>query len=412
MSGYDALVETARLLWPAPYEVVSGRSDGPAEPDLVRELMLVPNAQRPRITLPARAPRVSAEVVRKYSQGLTLTETLARTVASRLLAFGPVNGVAARLLRDRLRVLAPETGPGGGPADSLERRLSELLDAEVLIGFGVGTARANRKPVLQAVTRDGRTLAYVKVGVSDLTRDLVRGEAEALAAYWSTDAEPAHVRAPRVLHHGGWRDLELLVLEAVRPSGQGILGRRANDVPVAAMRELAGQLGTERRPFAESPFWQRIRRAPEDLHDAEWARLLDDAVDVVEQRYGDDDCVLGAWHGDWTPWNMVWDRDRVLLWDFERFATDVPIGFDLAHYRLQSVLRTKGEAGAEPLLARPGWAADPHDPDNDPDLVAAAYLVELARRWTLAAQLPEGGPLRARTAWLLDMLGEPAGVVR
>lgn len=415
MSTPDALLDVARLLWPEPYEVVTGNAnDAPNDASVVRELLLVPNARDPRIALPAREPRVSAEVVRRYSQGLTFAETFARATAGRLLGLRPVNTAVARLLPDRLRVLAPAGVPVGGRAASLERRLSDILDADVLLGFGIGSARANRKPVLQAVTRDGRTLAYVKVGTSELTRELVRGEAQALATYWSAGPDPDGLRVPGVLHHGRWRELELLVLEAVRPSGQGVLGRRPRDVPHAAMRELRARVGVLPYRLDESPFWQRIRRTTSELHDPEWARSFADAVDAVEHKYGAASCWVGAWHGDWTPWNMAWDGDTVLLWDFERFATGVPVGFDLAHYRLQSVLRSKGETGAEQLLGQPGWAAEPilDDGDNDPDLVAAGYLVELARRWTLAAQVPEGEPLRARTRWLLELLGSSAGVLR
>jgi hypothetical protein len=394
-SAYDALAETARLIWPAPAQVGEGL-DGA----VVREFLLAPSAAKPRIALPARAPRAAADVVRKYSQGLGTREYVSRRVLGRLLAVRPVHALVSLLLRDRLRVVLP----AGGEHDSLERHLGELLGRDVLLGISVGPSRANRKPVLQAVTADGQTLAYVKVGISDLTRSLVSGEADALSAYWSADAGEQTLRAPRVLHHGTWRDLEILVLEAIRPRHAGILAhrKRRSEEPLAAMREFGERLGLTHDRLTGNRFWRRIATTPDQLTDPQQAATYADAAKRVEAEHSSTDVAFGCWHGDWTPWNMVWDADRVLLWDFERFSTDVPRGFDLAHYRLQTRLLRGGETEAEQLIALPGWTGA--EGSNDPSLVAAAYLLELARRWALAAQVPEGEPLRRRTQWLFDQL--------
>jgi hypothetical protein len=394
MTAYDALAETAELIWPAPGTAV------------VREFILVPSAAKPRIALPARAPRAAADVVRKYSQGLGTGEYLSRSVLGRLLGVRPVYAVVSALLRDRLRIVAA--------AESLEQHLAELLGQDVLLGISVGPSRANRKPVLQVVTPAGKTLAYVKVGISPLTRSLVNGEAEALAAYWGAEAdaetgpetgpETCTVRAPRVLHHGDWRDLEILVLEAIRPQHAGILSHRKRraEEPLAAMREFGERLGVTHDRLTGNKFWRRIAATPDELDDARQAETYAGTVKRVEAEYAGATVEFGCWHGDWTPWNMVWDADRVLLWDFERFSTDVPRGFDLAHYRLQTRLLRGGEDAAEQLIALPGWTGA--EGSNDPALVAAAYLLELARRWALAAQVPEGEPLRRRTQWLFGQL--------
>ena len=51
---------------------------------------------------------------------------------------------------------------------------------------------------------------------------------------------------------------------------------------------------------------------------------------------------LGAWHGDWTPWNMSRRRGRLQLWDWERFETGVPLGLDRCHYGVNAVVRRDG----------------------------------------------------------------------
>src|SRR5207253_3116256 len=54
---------------------------------------------------------------------------------------------------------------------------------------------------------------------------------------------------------------------------------------------------------------------------------------------------FGAWHGDWQPYNMARVPGRpaqIALWDWERFALGVPLGFDPLHYLLQALLHGRG----------------------------------------------------------------------
>ncbi|MFD2079185.1 Phosphotransferase enzyme family protein [Actinopolymorpha cephalotaxi] len=417
----EALLETTRMLWPGP---ACSRVEGsmPRGHRVVREYALLPDRCQPRLALPVGAPRAAAELFRKYSQGLSRRERYSRAAMARLVGTRLGNRAVTRLLPERLTISVP----AGRVVESIEDHLSRLLDSEVLVTVGVGPPRANRKPILRVLTPDGRTRAFVKVGLSPVTTELVRGEAEALAAYWSAGPPGRLVHAPRVLHHGRWRSLELLVIEPVLP-GRARWSRP--DVPTAAMAELGTRLGTSRRPLDRSLVWEGARSSPPALTDPDQAAALARVVATVERRFGSTRLTFGAWHGDWTPWNMAWDGDQVLLWDFERFAVGVPLGFDLAHYRLQSVLRSHGETAAAeraraglltggraagtstraPTRASAGDAAGECAPGDDPEAVQVAYLVELARRYALASQPVEGRPLRARTAWLIALLSELVG---
>lgn len=432
-----ALLDTAERLWPAPARC---DVDGALEPGhtVVREFLLLPSRRQPSLALPTAGAGVAAAALRKYSQGVGRVERLARTVASGALRVPGVHATLRRVAPDRLRVSAP-TDP---PVDSIERHLGEILgEEEVVVSLTVGPPRANRKPILQVLRPDGQTLAFVKVGTSAVSQALVRGEADALTELWSVGRPPERLRFPRVLDHGQWRGLDILVLTPVHPTSPRW---RRQAVPTAAMRELAGWLGTSRRALATSEAWKLAQATPAELADPVLAAEFDRIVVAAGERYGDVELTLGSWHGDWTPWNMAWDGARVLLWDFERFATGVPVGFDLVHYTLQVVLRDRGEEAAAGVVrawlaegraddltnarttrARrrvvggeaPGPAPSHHlasasdEPDdpwagNDVPAVVVAYLTELARRYVVASEPPEGAPLRARTRWLLDLLHE------
>jgi hypothetical protein len=328
-------------------------------------------------------PAAAAGAMRRYSNDLGVRRRLARAVT-----VGAVRaGLGDRLLRDRLRV----TGDG----ESIEDRLGELLGRRVVVSIGLGSERANRKPVLHALSPRGESLAFVKVGDTATARTLIDREAAALGELAGRALR--RLRVPRVLHHGDWRGLGLLVLSAL-PTGAFSLRR---GVPVAAMAELTGD--TRGAALATSRFWARFAgadRAP--LADPEQERCFAEVVARVEEAYGEEELDFGAWHGDWTPWNMAWHRGLVHLWDWERFDPDVPAGLDLVHYRLQTSRGYGSWPDASVLepLRRPGRTAA---------ITVELYLLELTRRYLLAAQGPLGAPLRAQAADLLDLLYAHAG---
>jgi hypothetical protein len=99
---------------------------------------------------------------------------------------------------------------------------------------------------------------------------------------------------------------------------------------------------------------------------------------------------LGAWHGDWAPWNMAWVDGRVLVWDLERFADGVPVGFDLVHHDLQTRIldpqRDTGAIVAERLDTAAGLLAPLGVRPEAAALVVAAYLLEIGGRWVADRQ--------------------------
>jgi aminoglycoside phosphotransferase (APT) family kinase protein len=70
--------------------------------------------------------------------------------------------------------------------------------------------------------------------------------------------------------------------------------------------------------------------------------VLQRAVDWIERRHGADEIAFGAWHGDFTPWNMARSGDTTYLWDWER-AAPAPAGLDLLHFLFQGVCRFEGQ---------------------------------------------------------------------
>ncbi|MEU8245266.1 hypothetical protein [Nonomuraea sp. NPDC048916] len=277
----------------------------------------------------------------------------------RLLYPGSGSPLAYSVLPHRLlpRRLAPRrwwhTGrkvvlPSEG---SIAAHLSEVLGAPIETVLHARPARrANRKPILEARS-GGERLAFVKIGDTSRTRELVANEAAALRKL--ADHALKTVVTPTVLHHGHWRDLAVL---------------------------------------AVSPLPVRRGRVP--------AALLTAAIKEIAATGGP---AGAAWHGDLSPWNISPSTDgRLLVWDWERYAVGVPYGFDALHHLFQRALRRMDPAtAARACLAQSvGVLAPLGLSAARARLTALHYLIALADRHAADGHAPLGSP----AVWLNPLL--------
>jgi hypothetical protein len=382
------LVDAAVRLWPDHAVAVGGTAGG------AHELVFLPNAGAPRVLVPARHPVAAARALRRFSHVLTV-----RQRASRLAVGAALRAGGERLFPDRVVIR-----PGTGRSDSIESHLSELLGTDVVVSITVGSTRANQKPVLGVFDRRGYGVAFVKVGDTPGTVESVRREAKALAAVGAR--APAALEVPRLLHCGPWRGLELLVMSTLDTVAWPTR-RPVRRPPVDAMEALADCFDGGTRPLAETGFWQGLLDAGTTVTGG--CEHYADALATIEARYGERPVRLGAWHGDWTPWNMAWRGDRVQLWDWEQFATGAPRGLDRVHYVLNTVARRDG-------FSRDSVAAALRSPEvrayRDPDeqrLLVALYLAAITARYLHGSQGEGGDVLRGTSAVVLDALTAAAG---
>ncbi|BFU46947.1 hypothetical protein [Krasilnikovia sp. MM14-A1004] len=381
------LTEVLGLLYPPPCTAHRGRAAG----ETVAEYVVVPDARRPRLLVPT-SRRVAAAAVRRYAEPQSRTARLKRDAVVAALRTG-MSGV---LLRDRIRV----TGP---VEESIDGHLREALGRELSVSIHIGPARANRKPVLQLISPAGETFGFGKLGTGPLTQRLVREETNALVALGA--AGLSKLTVPRVLHAGQWRGLQVLVQSALP-----VWLPRAPLTPrrlAAAMLDVAGCCGYSTATLTASPYWGEVRGRLAAVADRAEGRALATAADLLAGRVGGTMLRFGAWHGDWAPWNMANLADALLVWDWERFATGVPVGFDAVHYELQRRIQADGDAAgavdatvrrAGELLAPFGLATEVRE------LTALLYLVDLAARYLTDRQAEAGARLGVLGTWLLPVL--------
>jgi hypothetical protein len=344
------------LLWP------DAAHDGPGP-----RYGLISANGRPRLVVPLGSRRAAARAVARISRDSTRKDRIARRLASA----GLRSGVALPFLRPRF---ASRGGPTG-----LESHLATVLGHPIHLAVTVGPRRPNRKPVLHVIDGAGSTVAFVKVGWNGLTRQLVENEAGVLDAVPRQRLE--HVGLPEVISHDWWGDLALLVLSPLQVAkGEKVQMR---DPRPDELLDVFGLHGTQQGPLMAGAYWHDLLHRASRLGDevgAEALEAMDRLGPVAERRTR-----FGAWHGDWTPWNMTPTDRRLLVWDWERFEQNKPAGLDVAHYTFQRSWLRRGRA-PEDAAAQAVVAVDDILPfyRADPELapaVTALYLVELTLRY-------------------------------
>jgi hypothetical protein len=386
--GIEHALATLRLLYPEPWAAGGDASiSGVTER---RDFVLLPTARQPRLLLPAAPRRVLAGAVDQQLTGSRRRTRVARRVLRSLARAG-----AARSWPARLGVHGPEN------ADSFERWLEDELGlASCRVAINIGRPRANRKPVVQVLDDDGHVQAYVKLGVNELTSALIDNEAAALDLLGQKDLP--EVAVPSALAYGKWRELTVLALAPVPTVGDGSADRRV--LVRAAVTAISGVGRADRVRWRESAFRDRLLAAITDAG----ARVAELRDEVGHLDSADDTIDLGSWHGDFNPGNFAVNGGRLVIWDWERFEPNVPVGFDLLHHDLHEAITRHGRdphraavdllGGAQTILAEVGVDADAAR------TTARSYLAWLACRYVRDRQDQAGSRLGGVEDWLLPAL--------
>jgi hypothetical protein len=358
-------------------------------------MLLLPGRRRPRLVVPCER-RAAAAAVRLYGEPRSRRTVLATHALSLVLR----SGVGGAIFRDRVEL------PASDQVSSIETYLRAEIDPELCISMYLGAPRANRKPVFQLLTRSGEQIGIAKVAVSPLARRLVDAEYETLLMLDRADLHS--VRAPQVLHYGRWRGMPVLVQRPLP-----IHDRR---VALSPSRLRAAMWDVAMVGYPE-PAWSDVVDVVGSIEtllggapDSDAHTQLCTLLEVLAGRWGDTRLRVGRWHGDWTPWNMASTRNGLLLWDWERSAAGVPVGFDAIHHWLQSrVVQRRGDPRRvvrECLVEAAGIMNGFVDDSAEARVTALLYLAQLAARSLADGQARSGARLGDPGWWLLPAIRE------
>jgi len=364
-----SLIEALSVLWPHA-EVGRGPRHSAAGG---LDYLVLPGGRQTAV--PRSPAAVSARAV-----GHSSAASGPRATALRLGLSGALRLGLGSVARDRIHVT-------GSAAGSLAELLGSLLGEEVRLAVSTGTARVNRKPVVEVFGADGRTRGFVKLGLSTVAWDDVRAEAEALRQV--AGLVEHGIVVPTLLRYGTWRGMPYLLMTGV-PQARWHRRRDRHRPPVREMRALTDAFAQPAEAPADTGWLDGVRGRLLGLADPAWRDTALDCLTALVRATARRPVPLSAWHGDWTPWNMARSRGRLSLWDWERFATGVPAGLDALHHVVNTSDAGTPEAVRRSLRrAEPVWrAVVGRSPDAE--VASGLYLAAMAARYLPLAE-GEGG---------------------
>lgn len=273
--------------------------------------------------------------------------------------------------RDEIIVAARDVPP-------LERKLAELFPDRIVrlaLSSGAPEPAINRKPSASVIAEDGSVLAFAKIAVSKVSREIVEHEAEMLAGLAAL--QRSGVAAPRLLFAGVLDGRYITVQSPL----QGAPAPAAlTDAHRAFLRALAcgpEKMASETRMVALLPQRLDALRPPRpDLRE-----LFDAILPLLDQTPITSTIV----HGDFAPWNLRTHHGTISAFDWEYGETDGLPLIDQIHFRLQLGLEMRkwdvDEAALmlEKLSPSDGW--------NNVRAAQVVYLLD-----HLARLLGEGYP--------------------
>ena len=356
--------------------------------------LVLPTSSAPRVVVGPVGAGSLAAPLRTFQRLRPLRTRLVRSV------------LAAAVTADRGRRLGAVVPVAGAGAllDELRRCVGT---PEIVVFIGLPTAGPNRKPVLQVHDRDGRPLAFAKVGWSAATRDRVRNEARAL----ETLATAREVRVPRLLHAGSVGELEIVVT-APLPAG----ARRASgSPPLDAVRAVIAGGNTSSSTIDGAPAVEALRGRAERLPTSPVADRLRGLLDVVLAVDRGCEVAFGGCHGDWVPWNMATSKGKLHVFDWEHWDPEGPVGSDLLHHDVHVSVFSRGQALVTALEDAEASSADLLGAlgvrGRSASAVRRLYLAHLATRTleATAAGAPDTGPIASGLATALEAAVSNAG---
>jgi hypothetical protein len=179
------------------------------------------------------------------------------------------------------------------------------------------------------------------------------------------------------------------------------------------MREVAGIVAPGREYGPAAAHTKRLRDRLSCAAETGERAALELALDTLGERGSETILSQGSWHGDWSPWNMASTEIGLLVWDWERFAPGVPLGFDALHHWLHTQVgrrRANPAGAARKLIERAALLLRPFGVGpGEARFTALLYLAELGTRFLVDRQEEARARLGNPGWWLTPaIIGELA----
>jgi hypothetical protein len=229
----------------------------------------------------------------------------------------------------------------------VEHVLEEELKRVICSAFGVsgfeysvfeGTPSVHRKTTIQ-VWKGERILGYVKVTRSEEVGRLFEREASFLNEMRNEELGIRNVPMVKVVRCGAL----FVLLQTTRKTLKSEMVREWGVLQEEFLKKLYEATAKE-IAWEESDVAQALRDLREHV---DWlpggvdGDVVARRIDAVMERMVGKRVRYGAYHGDFTPWNMFVEEGELFVFDWEYAGWTYPMGLDRYHFWMQSAVFEK-----------------------------------------------------------------------
>lgn len=254
---------------------------------------------------------------------------------------------------------------------------------DILLSVGIGKT----KSVGVILSFDGGILGFIKLGRTSDADARLTHEAEMLDKINSIESMGSvEVEVPKRLYSGYVDDLYVLVESA--PSFHGVSRRITFNKDYAEVLKCFSGRTAPKEFLLQSPFYKGLE--PQVVsYPIIYRSILEHALKRIERKAGSVRAYFGLSHGDFAPWNMLWNGKKVVVYDWESACLDAPLGMDFIHFlyntgwlirkrtgrKLYAFITGRDKRGAEAYnIFRNTFG----DVLLDPDTLVLLYLVKMS----------------------------------
>ncbi|MFR9567909.1 MAG: phosphotransferase [Rikenellaceae bacterium] len=279
-----------------------------------------------------------------------------------------------------------------------ERRLQSVLNRkEFDFSIFEGTPSVHQKVTIQLST-GAKILGYCKVSNNPDVVQLFDGEAKILSDLQSRGIE----NIPRVLYCGaiskGNAD-SIFVQSTIKTNSSEVVHRWR-----AEHSEFLGQLQqrtAHKILFAESDFASSLRLLDGylDRFEVGSRATLARALERVRDHFGSGEVSFSAYHADFTPWNILFERGKIFVFDFEYASMSYPPQLDWYHFFTQTAIFER-HLTAEAIVAE-----FRERQSGRSEMLFSAYLLDIISRYAAREGGEIGKATETQIKFWIEILG-------
>jgi hypothetical protein len=201
-----------------------------------------------------------------------------------------------------------------------------------------GTVGKNRKIIVE-LNNGYKSLVFAKVAISNTSKDLIQNEFHVLSKLKRENLTSIYV--PTVL---AYSEKELLEISNIKPK-RCKQPSKLIDVQIVALTQI-NSINHKHVQWKDMQAKFEIESLIEDLKvkvivdnglDGQRIDSYIEKLSLLRKTINNEESLsCGLAHGDFTPWNMYINHEKLYIYDWELSKETMPVLFDLFHYIFQS----------------------------------------------------------------------------